>query len=447
MTSISIDAFQPATNGMVRADAGHRASLSFVIFAGIFIIAAYIAPFKYAWYQSTYEDDPDDDRPAIAAQEGALQRQIALGTLGLVGLATLAFSRDRLLRFNRPLGWICIAYLSWCAASCLWSESFSISSRRVIGLGCEVLAGIAIAERLSPRQFAWFVFACTLTWLGLGILAEVVNGTLRPWQAGYRFNGVFYPNIMAGNCALLILSGLYLSSSVGDAKRIVQAMVVLSLTCLVLTGSRTAAGTLLVLLAIVSLIKATTRTRALISWTVAVSCAGMLFAAGLGVSSFSTDWASMGRADHDMWSLTGRVPLWENLIEEYVRYKPFAGYGYGAFWTPTHITEVAESQYWSPAYAHSAYIDLVLSVGLIGASLFVSAMILALVRVTRLEFRNVNSGYGFIAMLLGCILLDGTLETTFGSTSSTSFFCICGICCVLASAGKSRRMSYDRATA
>jgi exopolysaccharide production protein ExoQ len=144
-----------------------------------------------------------------------------------------------------------------------------------------------------------------------------------------------------------------------------------------------------------------------------------------------------------MWSLTGRVPLWQELIDQYARHKPLAGHGYGAFWTPVHIDEVAASQGWSPAYAHSTYFDLLLSIGMIGMLMFVCLMISTLVRAAYLEGRYANCGFGFIAMLIGCILLDGTLETTFGNTSFTSFFCICGVCYALTSAAQSRQLSYN----
>ena len=207
----------------LRTPLGRTSPMPFVAFAAILIIVAYLSPFEYAWNQSL-NDDSDDERPGIAAKEGSLQKQVALGTLGLIGLSILTISSDRLLQIKGPIGWICVAYLSWCAASCIWTDDFAISSRRVIGLWCEVLAGVAVAQRVSPRQFAWLVFACTLTWLGVGILAELSHGTFQPWQPGYRFNGVFYPNIMAGNCLLLIVSSFYLSSVAHTNKRLLQAI-------------------------------------------------------------------------------------------------------------------------------------------------------------------------------------------------------------------------------
>jgi O-antigen ligase len=440
MTRISVDAFQPQATHLLREDAARHSANLFVFCAGVVILIAYLSPFEYVWSQSITFDDQDDDRPNITARDGSLQKQVALGTLGLIGIATLAFSRERQLQLNTPIAWVFIAYLAWCAASCLWTDDFSITSRRVIGFGCEVLAGVAISQRASPRQFVWLVFGCALAWLGIGILSELAHNTFRPWQPWYRFMGVFYPNIMAGNCVLLALSSLYLSYAVPTKKRVLQVVGGVAIVFLVLTGSRTAIGTLVMLLALFLWFKASPAKKLFSGAMLAIAAACLMTLATVGDLENPTEWTAMGRVDHELSSLTGRVPLWDELLHRYASQKPFVGHGYGAFWTPNHIDDVAESQSWNPAYAHSTYIDLLLSVGLIGVALFVATIVPALLRAVRLETRYPAAGYGFVALLLACIVVDGVLETNFGATSFMSFFGSCAICYVLCSARQSRQM-------
>lgn len=428
MTTMSMDAYQPNATDALRMEFGQIAPRPFVALAAALIIAAYIVPFEYAWHRSTYDDAVDDGTAESAARQGVLQRQILVGALGLLGMATLAYSSQRLLRIRGPLGVICLAYVAWCATSCLWTDDLGISLRRTIALGCEIAAGAAIAHRASPRQFAWLVFICALSWLGLGILAELSLGTLQPWESGYRFHGLFHPNVMSAACAFVIMSSLYLSDWGRATKRLLLPIGGTALVFLVLTGSRTGLGALLLSLVVVSLIEASVPKRLFFAGAVGLAVVCTLFASGLGEFNISTDWAVMGRHDDEMATLTGRVPLWQELLNTYVRERPLEGHGYGAFWTPTHITDVADSQGWSPAYAHSTYVDLLLSIGVIGTILYLSAMVLAFVRASRLEVRYVKAGYGFIAMVIAYVLVDGALETTFGATSFTSFFGICAVC-------------------
>jgi exopolysaccharide production protein ExoQ len=291
------------------------------------------------------------------------------------------------------------------------------------------------------------VLGCTLSWLGIGVIAELAHGTFQPGVAGYRFMGVFYPNIMAGNCVLLTLSALSLSFMVPEKKRLLQVVTFIAIVFLILTASRTAMGTLAVLLALFVWFKASAPKKAFFSAALGMSAVCILLICSVGEFKNPTEWISMGRVDHDLGSLTGRIPLWQELLDVYASQKPVAGHGYGAFWTPEHIDDVAASLYWSPAYAHSTYIDLVLSIGLIGAILFVLAIASALVRSVRLETRYPAVGYGFIALLLAYILLDGTLETNFGATSFMSFFGSCAVVYVLCSPGRSLRRQRNYAWA
>jgi exopolysaccharide production protein ExoQ len=408
-----------------------NASLLFLGSAFVLCFFAFIEPLEYAWTRPTYDESQDDERSEVGARDGSLQRQITLGCLGLFGVAGLALSTERELRLRNTLGIICIAYIAWCAASLLWTDELRMTLRRQIALACEIVAAIAIATRASPRQFAWLVFSCTLAWLSFGIVAEVSQGALQPWLAGYRFKGIFHPNIMSVNCALLILSSLYLSGGVPNGKRILYAIAAVSFVFLILTGSRTAIAAVFISLLAVWMITASMRKKVLIVGLTGLALAFVAAAQALNAFDVTSDWVSMGRQDHDVDSLSSRIPLWQELLNVYVPQKPLQGYGYGAFWTPAHITAVERTQGWNAPYAHCTYIDLLLSIGVIGTGLFVAGMVVAFVRASWLELRHPNAGYGFAAMLIASVLADGTMETTFGATQFMSFFAICAVCLLL----------------
>ena len=50
----------------------------------------------------------------------------------------------------------------------------------------------------------------------------------------------------------------------------------------------------------------------------------------------------------------------------YVEQRPILGYGYGGFWTPSHISEISEGEKWGIPNSHSAYLDNLLMLGVVG---------------------------------------------------------------------------------
>ncbi|MEX2112395.1 MAG: O-antigen ligase family protein [Pirellulales bacterium] len=288
---------------------------------------------------------------------------------------------------------------------------------------------MAIAKHLSARQFVSIVLACTLAWLGIGIVSELSLGTFRPWLQGYRFAGIFHPNIMGVNCALLIMASLYLVVVGARLKNgLLHVIAGVTFAFLLLTGSRTALGAMLVSIAALWFITAPASKKLVYLLFPGLVVVFVGVAAGLGAFEDFADVIAMGRNDSEMSSLTGRVPLWQELLNNYLPLNPLAGHGYGAFWTENHIAEISHYQTWAVYHAHSTYIDLVLNVGLIGAALYLTGMVLAFLSASRLEARHVRGGYGFVVMMIVYGLTAGLLESHVGSTWFFSFFGVCGIC-------------------
>jgi O-antigen ligase len=409
-----------------------RTPLLFLTIATALVVVGFMTPLGHSWYRPSYDETEDAERAETGAEEGSIERQVTLGALGVFGIVGLAATTVNWRRPYGPLAVICVVYLLWCGASCLWSENLAMSTRRVVALGCEIIAALVIAQRASARQFAWLVFACSIAWLALGVLAEISQGTLDPWLPDYRFKGVFHPNITSASCALLAMSSLYLASGPTALQGPLAIIGATALGFLVLTGSRTGLAAAIIAYGSVWLLSVGARRPATLGW-IAFALACALAAGMLGVFQFSADLLAMGRPDNDVGTLSSRLPLWRELLSMYWSNAPLLGYGYGAFWTPEHLTDVADAVGWGPAYAHSTYIDLLLSTGLVGAALAVCGQLLALWKAVGLEIRYPHRGFGFSAMVIAFVLADGILETTFGSTCFMSFFGICGVCIVLCS--------------
>ncbi len=400
---------------------------SFIVAVVLLITLGYTMPLTGGWTLSLTEHYGFEDRLEAYAAEGTLTRQLALGSLGLFGLAAVIWPGGRRLRIAGPMGVLAVGYVVWCGVSSVWADVPMMSFRRVAALLCESALALSLAKRTSSRQFVWIAFSCTLTWMTLGLLAEFSLGTFRPWAWGYRFSGIFHPNRMSVNCAVLVLASMYLYVTENYQRRWLLAVAGVAFVMVILAASRSAFGAMLLAAGIVWAVTAPPR-RVFIAglsgvWLVALA---VLLMAILQIA-VTDDAVSMGRAEHENSSLTGRVPLWEDLLH-YIGQRPFVGHGYNSFWTVDHIREISDEQSWSISTAHSSYLDLLLNVGIVGAFFSLSTLLLGVIRSTRLARRMPGAGYGFIAAVIIYGLSAGFFETTFGMSWFFQIFVISSVC-------------------
>jgi len=432
MSTLSLNTSDSLALDLPRCELSRGGSFAFLALITLLAAPVFIMPLSESWVHSTYENyDNSIDEAESSVREGTFSRQIALGGLGLFGLGAMAWPGGKRVRMGSVVGILGITYIVWCFATCLWSDEPGISLRRCVALLCEVVAGLAIARRTSGRQFVWFVMVCTLAWFGLGLLAELSLGTFRPFSAGHRFAGVFHPNMMGVNVALLALAAYYLATTGDRRQRTVIAIGVIAITFLMLTRSRTSVAAML--LAVVTMWFFTVPTARKIGYSLSMTIVAVVIAMSVALGAFqlSTKSLSMGRNDNEMSSFTGRVPLWQELLHDYVPDMAMLGYGYGAFWSADRIAEISKSQNWVTTHAHSTYLDLVLNVGYVGVALCLAVMVSALAASLRREVSRPGAGFGFVATLIVFGLASGALETYIGHTWFLTFFGICGVCYLL----------------
>ncbi len=398
----------------------------FVVAMSVLVVLASIVPFSDSWTLSASEHYQHVDALEGYASEGSMARKIVIGSLGLLGLLGCIWPGRKLTRIDLTLAVLGVGYIAWCGTTCLWADDPGIAFRRFVALVAEALAALAIVKHVPLRQFVWMALACSLAWLGLGLVAEMSLGTLRPWEPGYRFAGVFHPNRMSVICSILMMASLYLARDIAARRRLLLSLAAVAFGFLLLTGSRTAVISVLGAMA-VAWAMSTPMHRVGI-WLLSLGWIGLaaaIVAGGLLVGA-GENALTLGRTDSELSSLTGRTPLWEEL-SRYAAERPLAGYGYNAFWSVDRMRDVGETQDWSPNAAHSAYLDLLLSVGLVGFVLCLLPMFIAMVRANRLEKRLPGAGYGFITLLLLLSFIGGLTETTIGVTWLLSLFGICAV--------------------
>jgi exopolysaccharide production protein ExoQ len=353
---------------------------------------------------------------------------LAFGLIGLLG-AYLLFRRD-----GAPLnltGWLpalMIGCLAWSIMSVLWSINPGMSCRRLTVLMICVLGAIGLARQFRPRDLALMATVINGSYLAVGVAAEVAIGTFRPWLADYRFGGTVHPNMQGINLAILCLASFCLSRSATRRRVGFWMVFVVGLAFLLLTRSRTSCIGLMLALAVLWGLNVSRRTQVL----AALGAGFVICATTLIGTLFQLDWGDkpaevvmLGRQE-EIGALSGRIPLWTELLG-YVRARPLQGYGYNSFWTEKHIDAVSGEVEWMLREAHNAYIDGLLSVGLIGTAMFLVVVFLALRRMAAAYRATGDLGIAFIACLFVFGMVNACMETGMADPNLTTLIAGSGV--------------------
>lgn len=352
------------------------------------------------------------DQMEQEAAGGNTVRRVAYLSIAALGVLGFLLPARRQTEWKSPLVLLMLVFAGWCAVSAVWSDVPSMTLRRVIVLGCLLVGAFGLARQLSPREWlhlAWIIPAAGLL-IGLG--TELALGTFLPWAAGYRFSGTLHPNSQGMSLAAMCFATFCLARESGWRKRGYLYVFAVGLLFLVLTKSRTSAAG--VLLGVTLLL--TLRTASGVKWSVGLAALWAVSLAAVGVSLSNIDvedqltqMALMGRREQSE-SLTGRMPIWTTLAD-HVAQRPLVGYGYDSFWTADRIDTVSSELQWGIREAHSAYIDTVLSVGLVGGLLLLAAVFLGLRRSSEQYLHTGHPLFGFLFAMLAYGMIDACTES------------------------------------
>jgi len=343
--------------------------------------------------------------------EGSLDRQVAFSALGLFAIVILV-RRHKLdqTRIDGTLAWMLVGFTAWALLSILWAEDFSLTLKRLAVFSILCLAAVALARLLSLREIILWTLFTTALFLIVGIVAELAFGAFHPFLPGYRFAGTLHPNGQATDCGLLLLSGSAAALTEKRWRALFWSLAALGLVFLVLTGSRTAfAAALLATGAYFVFVSSRiTKLVAAFSFSIALWIVVVIGGAAAVPNVFGS--AMLGRSDGNVDSLNGRNEIWEECAL-YVAKHPITGYGFGGFWTPTHIEEFSRSSQWGVGAAHSAYLDCLLELGIVGLIGYTLAILLGIRRAVQLHTHSRDGDFLFLGVVLLFCGLDGLLES------------------------------------
>jgi len=317
-----------------------------------------------------------ENRFAVRVSSTQTNSVIGFNLMGAVGALCWMSADRRRLRVNWWLLLCGAAYAGWCFASILWSIEPALSLRKEGILVLMLITAYGLAARFELEDLLWIAMITLAIFIGVGILAELYYGTLRPWRPSYRFSGTVDPNDQGLQCALLVLAAMLAQWPERWGQRqwpwLRAGLVTIGLGGLWLSKSRTTLAAFLVAATLALVLRARGAHRWMVlGGCLMVGCLGGIAYTFVSVSVIgeTTDVAAMGR-EKDLNTLTGRLPLWEEAWKAAQRH-PWAGHGFGAYWNAKNVLAYSDQFSWHIPHAHNAYIDLALAVGGVGVTLYV----------------------------------------------------------------------------
>jgi O-antigen ligase len=272
-----------------------------------------------------------------------------------------------------------LVLMALAAASALWASLPGVTLRRAGAVAGASMFGVILASRLSfqdqlllLRKVLRFATACCLAlWalkLTTGMDFVTMGQSSNPMADGTdasALRGIFgHKNGLGAMMALAILVDWHLPVRGTLAKTIRIAWLCGYAALLYFANSATALVACAATLGILYTVKKFRHQYGLLFPL--LSLGSVLGAAVLGLFRDEA-MQVLGRSS----DLTGRTDLWHWVIIMIMK-QPWLGYGYSSFWRGgSDESAVIESHIgWSPIYAHNGYLELTLSLGLIGLLVF-----------------------------------------------------------------------------
>jgi exopolysaccharide production protein ExoQ len=294
------------------------------------------------------------------------------------------------LRNSRLTAWVLLrtpalpALLLLACLSCLWAEHSELVVRRSISLVGTSLFGVVLAARLTFAQqlrLLRAVFRLGAV-LSLAMLMVAPSHAMAADFGSGAARGIFtHKNLFGAAMALGILVEWHLPEYDSWSRFMKRASLCLYALLLVFSHSVTSivtvAGTLVVLWLFEKL-----HNRYRLPLSVIFLLAGGLAVCAL---SFGIDAGSftglLGRSS----DLTGRTELWKAVVSMILT-RPLFGFGFSGFWGGASSESVTVENYigWSPTYSHNGYLEIMLSLGLVGTFFFLMLLRAGVTRALRL---------------------------------------------------------------
>lgn len=334
----------------------------------------FILIFILFWVTVTPFIDLRDPTILLAAEQGnILQQLISLSLFAASGLYLLS-NRQIAFKMLSPL---LIVLLCWQFITVFTSDYPDIAFRRYI-FSMTVLV-TAMAWVILPENTQHFqkmikylsLFILLLSYFGVIFMPEVsihnMSEVLELVNAGSWRGHFAHKNIAGPAMIVLIIYNLYLLRK--DDFLIPAINIILATIFLIYSNNKTSIGLVVVALLVAETIRfARLLPLQFLAFIIPVGLMALL-TVGTVLNPSLLDFVSSAMSDP---SFTGRDAVWKFAFEQ-IRAHPWIGFGYDTFWNMSHLVNGGyEIETWAAraGHAHNGYINLLLTTGIIGVTLF-----------------------------------------------------------------------------
>ena len=322
---------------------------------------------------------PDLANPTIAdiGDSSDFINQIAYIVLaGAVGTYFLIHEPWRMRPLVRP---IYLAMFGWLVVSVVTSSDPGLSARRLVFSLLVILLAAALPllptslKRFSELAAVAVIAVLALCYAGVVLIPQRAihqsYDVIEPLLAG-NWRGTFsHKNIASAIMANFIFIGLFVAKA--RNAYLGWAIVAASMIFLVMSEGK-ASSTLLPFVLLLGWALQRTRSPVLAACLIFAPVIALnLFTVG---SLYLDSIKELDKAVLTDPTFTGRNDIWQFALDN-ISQRPWLGYGFGAFWEtpftvfqPTHDGSMATTA----SHAHNAFLDLTLTIGLIGAGIAIA---------------------------------------------------------------------------
>jgi exopolysaccharide production protein ExoQ len=380
-------------------------------------------------YNSLANDYTQSAEEMLATAEGGnTLRRLAFLALAAFGVGLFVVTKNARLSRLTWLGGLMAGLIVLAFASLLWSHDRSLCLRRLIAFGLSLIGMLGVARSFTWKELCFVALGTSLACVLIGLGCELALGTFRPWSDEYRFSGTVHPNTQGAYLATAAFSALSLSVADAPRRNWYWAILAAAVVLLVLTKSRTSTIGVLASLGMVLWLLSSTRVRLVVpvaTLFLAVSGMLVLLISDNHAEAILAKVFLLGREDQAE-SFSGRTTIWP-VVQQYIDKRFWLGYGFESFWTPPIIEDVTAECEWPVREAHSAYREMLLSLGLIGLLLYVGVVVVGMIAAL-LEFRASRDACAlFVFGMILNGLFNGMFESGMSLVSLPTFMIATGV--------------------
>jgi O-antigen ligase len=277
------------------------------------------------------------------------------------------------------------ALLAWCLMTSVWAMQPDVSLRRAIleAVVClSVLVGVeAVGAERALKLFSYvLMLILVVNWISIPFVPQAIHqsGDIESEIVGDWRGLYFHKNIAGAVCAISVMVFLYYAIVEGKW-RLYGALTLAALAFLWKTHSKSSLGLLPVALAAAAIYRIAWRRD--IDRTIAMVVAALI-AIGLALLFF-VNYDLIANMLSDPEQFTGRAAIWQGEIA-FIRDHPLVGSGFGTFadtGAASPIHDYVGGWVNAAAQGHNGYLELAVTIGIIGLLLAMIALVLEPLRI------------------------------------------------------------------